>query len=357
LAFISNRGMAVCLALATLASPVARAQSLLDPGTASHPNPGADSSPVPDPGPSPVPAPVIDPIIDPSPAQQQSSSSTSSSNDIPTVPEVPGLSNSVHGWNAGITFSGYHDSVTGWSTLATPAFGYSFNDIFSIDATLPIYFYRLAESRSTHPKPNAELVKQRGELGDIVFGLHAQFVPSFFLYQVTGSFTAPTGDEAYGLTTGRVTFDVNNHFETTYGRFTPNVEIGAGDSSTLVNRQINKTYTTLGPLAHFQVGLGVDLPHSISFESDAYEQLPIGDQKIYSPSKKGKPTVVTGFNVTEDNGFINSLDIPIDAHTTLSGYYNRSLRRYTDTVGVGVTWVIRPPQIEEDPPTIDDLIR
>ncbi|MGD0446356.1 MAG: hypothetical protein ABSA39_20670, partial [Edaphobacter sp.] len=78
-------------------------------------------------------------------------------------PDLPGSAPPFHGWNAGATFSGVHDSVTGWATLFTPSIGYSFNDIFSIDATIPIYMYRLAESRSTHPKPTAQLVNQRGE--------------------------------------------------------------------------------------------------------------------------------------------------------------------------------------------------
>jgi len=273
------------------------------------------------------------------------------------IPEVPGLSSTLHGFNAGITFSGFHDSLTGWSTLATPAFGYSFNNIFSVDATLPIYMYRLAESRSTHPRPNAQLVNQRGELGDLLIGIHAQFVPSRFLYQATLGLTAPTGDEAYGLTSGRVTFDLNNHVERTYGRFNPNIEIGAGDSTALVNRQVNKVYTSLGPLAHFQVGLSVDLFRNISFETDAYEQLPIGDQKIYGPSRNGKATVVTGYNVTEDNGFTNSLDISIDPHTSLYGYYSRSLRRHNDTVGMGITWVIRPLRSTDEEASEDDLFR
>ena len=269
------------------------------------------------------------------------------------VPQVPGLDTSLHGWNAGVTVSGVHDSVTGWATLVAPAAGYSFNDIFSIDATIPIYMYRLADSRSTHPRPDARLVTQRGELGDIVFGLHAQFIPRLFQYQVTGAFTAPTGDEAYGLTTGRVTFDINNHFERSFGRITPNLELGGGDSTTLVNRTVTKNYTSLGPLAHFQIGLGIDLFRGMSFESDAYEQLPIGDQKIYGPSRNGKATVVTGHNVTEDNGFTNSLDIPLGGNLTISGYYSRSLRIHTDTAAIGITYVLRSaPATEEDSRTI-----
>ena len=237
-----------------------------------------------------------------------------------------------------------------------PAVGYTINNIFSVDATIPIYMYRLAASRRPHPLPNAYLVTQRKEFGDAIFALHAQFVPRLFAYESTFSFTAPTGDETYGLTTGRVTFDLNNRFERSYGRLTPSLEIGAGDSTTLVNREVNKTYTSLGPLAHFQAGLAINLFRFATFESDAYEQLPIGDQKIYSAYRKGHPTVVTGYNVTEDNGFTNSLNLTPDRHTTLSGYYSRSLRRQVDTAGISITYVLRgAPKEEEEQTSIDEL--
>jgi hypothetical protein len=234
--------------------------------------------------------------------------------------------------------------------------GYTFNDVFSVDASIPIYMYRLAESRSAHPRPNQLLVNQRGEPGDFVLDFHAQFLPSFAQYQIDAAVTAPTGDEAYGLTTGRCTFDLNNVFERTYGRLTPNLEIGVGDSSTLVNRQINKNYTSLGPLSHFQIGVAVELFHGATFETDAYEQLPIGDQKIYGPSRNGKATVVTGHAVTEDNGFTNSLDIPIDRNVSLSGYYSRSLRLRIDTVAFGVTYVLRTAPSQPDE-SLDNLFR
>jgi hypothetical protein len=268
-------------------------------------------------------------------------------------PDVPGLSAPVRGWNAGLTISGFHESSSGWATLATPAIGYSFNDIFSVDATIPIYFYRLAESRSTRPRPDARLVNQRGEPGDLVLDIRAQFIPRHFQYEITGAVTAPTGDEAYGLTTGRVTFDISNHFERTFGRLTPNLEIGGGDSTTLVNRILTKNYTSLGPLAHAQIGLNIELFHGISFETDAYEQLPIGDQKIYGPSRNGKATVVVGHSVTEDNGFINSVDIPVTNQITFSGSYGRSLRLRSDTVAIGVTYVLRTSPPAESTSTAD----
>ena len=290
------------------------------------------------------------------PAESQTSSGQPPLPGTRDVSDTPAFSVPLHGWNAGLTVSGVHDSVTGWATLATPAVGYSFNDTFSIDATIPIYMFRLAESRSTHPRPDARLVPRRAELGDIIFGLHAQFVPHQFQYELTGAFTAPTGDEAYGLTTGRVTFDISNYFQRTFGRVTPNIELGGGDSTTLVNRTVTKNYTSLGPLAHFQAGLGIDIFRGIYFESNAYEQLPIGDQKIYGPSRHGNATVVTGYNVTEDNGFTNSLDVPLTAHFTLSGYYSRSLRIHTDTAAIGITCILRAAPATEDTPS-DYLFR
>lgn len=294
----------------------------------------------------------------------QVSKDTQESKDIdPTHPlvqsaeesQVSRLSSAFRGFNAGLTIAGVHDSVVGWSTLATPSVGYSFNDVFSVDATLPIYMYRLAESIAARPRANQLLVNQRGELGDLILGMHAQFLPALFQYQATIAVTAPSGDEAYGLTTGRATFDLNNHFERTFGRLTPTLELGVGDSSTLVNRLVNKNYTSLGPLAHFQIGLGIDLPHRVSFETDAYEQLPIGDQKIYGPSRKGRPTIVTGHNVTEDNGFTNSLELPLDRHTALSAYYSRSLRFHIDSVAFAITYILRAPPPPEQ--SLDDLFR
>ena len=36
---------------------------------------------------------------------------------------------------------------------------------------------------------------------------------------------------------------------------TPNIELGIGDSSSLVGTRVRKDYTSVGGLAHFQAGL------------------------------------------------------------------------------------------------------
>jgi hypothetical protein len=285
----------------------------------------------------------------------------SSTESAPLVSEQPVISGDIPSdfrWNASLDVTSIHTSNTGWATLATPSAGYRFNDTFSVDAVLPIYFFRLAESRSARPRPGDALVIQRGELADVILSGHAQFVPRFANYELTSAVTAPSGDEAYGLTTGRVTFDISNQFDRTFGRFTPTLEMGAGDSSTLINRLVTKTYTSLGPLAHFQTGLVTQLTSRASFEADAYEQLPIGDQKIYTSktTKKKTTTVVTGHNVTEDNGFNAALDLNFNRHAVLSSYYSRSLRLHTDTAAVGLTYFLRNP-VPVESPALDQLIR
>jgi len=276
------------------------------------------------------------------------------------VPQVPGLlSRWASGLNAGMTFTGLHDSNLGYATLFTGALGYNFNDTFSADVSFPVYLYRLAPNLAPNPPPGRLLVNQRGEPGDLTFGLHGQWTNKAFDYLGTFAFTVPTGDAAYGLSTGHATVDYTNHFEHALGIFTPDIEIGIGDSSELANRTVNTDYTSLGALSHFQAGTAINIFRGITFSADAYELLPIGDQKIYQNVRRGRITVsvVSGTNLTEDNGFINSLDIPLDRHTVLSGYYSRSLRQRTDTAAASITYTFKAPPQETVENSVGALFR
>jgi len=101
-------------------------------------------------------------------------------------------------------------------------------------------------------------------------------------------------------------------------------------------------------LSHFQAGTSVDLPFNMSFEADAYEILPITPDTVYSTTGSGKRKVTTivGKTAAEDNGFNTNLDIPINGHVTLSGFYNRSLRNHDDVAGFSFTFLLKaPPKI------------
>lgn len=278
------------------------------------------------------------------------------------VPSVPGISAKLKGLNGGVTLTAVHDSQTGWYTLVTPAMMYSMGTHFSVDVSMPVYLYRLAEDETTvtvsqpagppgsPPAPPVQtttvtsLKPHTWDPGDVVLAAHGNWMRRWLSYTLTPSMTLPSGDSDHGLSTGRVTFDVDNHFQAATKRATFVLGIGAGDSSNLVNRLVTKDYTSLGPLAHFQAGLMVPMRWRTSFQSVAYEQLPMGDTKIYQTlTRPGYPPiqVVSGRSVSEDNGFTNSLIVPVTNHLSLQGYYNRSLRLHLDTVAMGITFVAR----------------
>jgi hypothetical protein len=260
------------------------------------------------------------------------------------VPRVPGISTFIQGLNAGVTLSGAHNSQTGWYNVVTPAVGYTFSQRYSADASLSIYPYRQVETYNSAQPDQPQLVVHQEDLGDTLVALHAAFTPSWLRHTATASLTIPTGNRADGLSTGRVTFDFSDHMEHYIKRTGLLLDLGAGDSSGLFNRFLTNNYTSLGPLAHFQTGFVTWLPGRSYIECVAYEQLPIGDQKLYTTlNTPGRPpiTVVTGSKVSEDNGFTTFLGIPLTDRLTASSYYNRSLRHGLDTVSIGITYVLR----------------
>src|SRR5207302_8463136 len=72
-------------------------------------------------------------------------------------------------------------------------------------------------------------------------------------YQGTITVTAPTGDEALGLSTGHVTIDWSNYFERTFSRLTPFGNIGFANAVSDTAFFI-RPYETFGSIAHWQGG-------------------------------------------------------------------------------------------------------
>ena len=276
------------------------------------------------------------------------------------VPRVPGLERVLRGFNAGLTSSAVHDSSIGWYSIVTPAVSYTVSPHYSADVSLSIYPYRLAPNENPAAAASQRLVTTHADLGDTLIGLHGYFNPHAFQQTVTVSLTAPTGSRQNGLGTGRVTFDFRDHIERYFHQTGFILDLGAGDSSGLFNRLVMDESSSLGPITHFQTGTIIWLPRGNYLQSVAYEQLPIGDQKIYGVvSAPGKPsqTVATGRSVTEDNGFTTSLGVPLSSHVTLASYYNRSLRLHLDTVSVGLTYVLRGTPRMKSMSMIDRAIR
>jgi hypothetical protein len=234
-----------------------------------------------------------------------------------------------------------HDSLSGWSTLESPALSYRFSDIFSVDASVPYYAY--VNAVRTTKTEVTRLVGHTNVLGDTAFSAHAEAHPRGFDYIGTVAMTVPTGDQQLGLSTGRVSYDVNSHLEHDFSIFTPDVEAGIGDTSGIFRQQIRKNYTSSGELLFFQAGSSVDLPALLSLDVEGYEQLPIGSQTVFSRTVRKNGTVLEQASSAEDNGVSAELNATLMKHLILAATYNRSVRLDDSTEGISLTFLMHIP--------------
>src|SRR5581483_10474575 len=273
--------------------------------------------------------------------------------DNPSFKNGPGQAND-RGFTFSTSITSNHDSSSGWSNIIDSSARYDFNRVFGVELGMPYYMSHNGYSSTTVTRLNTNppLVTTYNSLGDLYLKLHFAAPDTSFGYSATITGTAPTGDTSSGISTGRPTFDLNNHFEHSFGFLTPFAELGIGDSSALINHRVRRPYTTLGPISHYKAGASFDFLKFFNFEGSAYEDLPIGDQKVFShlfvPSQTGRlirtingkkrrfarTTVDTGQGILEDNGLGTDLTINVGRHMALTGTYERSLRQSLDTVAV-----------------------
>ncbi|GAC1425159.1 MAG: hypothetical protein NVSMB62_22260 [Acidobacteriaceae bacterium] len=285
--------------------------------------------------------------------------STGSANGLGPSGIVPVLT----GYNVSVVSSSVYDSGGGWSSILTPDVAYRFNRHLSVDFATPTYVYFLATvNTGTAALPAYAEEPRYFAMGDSTLAGHVDLGGGNLIYSLTGAVGMPTGNEAYGLGAGKFLYNFNNHFETSFGRFSPDFELGISDASYLLHQRTGRarSFTTTGELAHFQAGSSVDLPFQWSLEADFYEDLPIGSQQV-SGSTKGKRGLVgrgnrgkknqtgqtstagtTSSSLAEDNGVNASVDIPLNPHLVVSGVYGYSLRQQDGTAGVSLTFLFRP---------------
>ncbi len=245
------------------------------------------------------------------------------------------------GWSATIGTTASHDSFAGWSLLETPSAGYRLNSIISMDASLPFDAYVNAVRTGKNGDPR--LVAHQGVLGDAAFASHLEFSPDAFDYVGTIAISVPTGNEHLGVGTGHLGYNVNNHIERSIGAFTPDIETGIGDTSSLVRRKASKSYTSSGLLASFQAGTAVALPGHLNFDAECYEQLPLSTQTVYSRTTRKHGAVLTQPGDAEDNGVNLELDAPYFRRFLLSATFSQSIRLDDTTEAVSLAFLLHVP--------------
>ena len=258
------------------------------------------------------------------------------------------------GFTGAFTTSTQYDSNDGWSSQLVPFMGYRVCRSFSVDVSTILYTkIKVDANIGTKAKPvYAAVSPKSGAFGDTTLSFHGNVRALTVDYTGTFSLGLPSGNTKYGLGAGQVTYNVNHHFEKSFGLFTPNIELGYGNASSLVDPNVLKDYISVGPMAHFQAGTLVDLPLRMDFEADAYEELPLDKDFVYSTTGAGKKKVTTATNIdpAEDNGFITLLDIPLSHTITMTSFYSHSLRDHNDIAGFSFTFVLTaPPRSSEMP--------
>src|SRR5258707_2579718 len=147
---------------------------------------------------------------------------------------------------------------------------------------------------------------------------------------------APAASSAKGLSTGRVTFDWDNHFAHEFGLFIPFFDGGLANSVP-DTRFLRRPYISLGKLAHFEGGSELDLGDKFSVSASGYDLVPWGPQQIFVRGKKSSSGSTKGdASLTRDDGVNIGLDYNLSPSVDLSAGYSYSAYNVLNTVSFGV---------------------
>jgi len=252
-----------------------------------------------------------------------------------------------------VSFTETHDSSLAWSSELISDVGYDFSPKVSVGLGVPIY---LVQPYSRYKTTSTSGVSYNS-IGDLFTTLNYNAGNKGWPYSGTITGTVPTGDTQHGVSTGRATIDWNNHLEHDIWRLTPYVEAGIGNSNTSENLRHGglhgyRNYTTLGGLTHYRGGSSVDLFKNLSFDACVYDDLPFGDQKVYSRILPRKGTVATaasasrhfemsavttgGASIAADYGIDTALNLNPNRRINLGLEYTRSVHYQLNTVALMV---------------------
>ena len=244
------------------------------------------------------------------------------------------------GFTSYVQFQGSSNSLGQIMDLDTRV-GYNFSQHFGVDGGVPIYFVRGTTSTGDY---------SNNGLGNLYGDLRVTYKNPIVNYSTVLTGYAPTADTKHGLSTGRATFDWNNRFDRPFGRLTPFLEAGLGNS--IQNSPLfNRPFTTLGFNSHFEGGTEYSLMRVLGVGLSAYAIVPSGQQKIYSKvlaaGSAGQasshnrffttsPQVTGDADLTKDHGFSGWVDAHPTPFTDLLLGYTHSVGYDLNTVSFGL---------------------
>ena len=242
--------------------------------------------------------------------------------------------------------------------------GYDFNRYFGVFTGVPLYF-----ANDSIGTPGQTRVHDAGA-GDAYFGVEAYAPSAIVNYSIALTVSAPTGSVSKGFSPGKATIDWNNRFRRRFGRFTPFVSAGVGNTvpdSELVTRD----FISLGRVAHFEEGAEFQVARRVYLGSSAYQIVPFGKQEVFNrfdtfvardgkegpgdheggpaanqppPGNSGQPSA-TGNDLTRERGFDGWLGFEPTRVLRMEFGYSRSvtfaLNSFSFTLGLNVGKLLR----------------
>jgi len=219
-------------------------------------------------------------------------------------------------------------NTDGFITDINSTVGYIFDNHFSMNMGVPYLFISPSSSKTGTTSvagmgnPNVGIrYSRKGQLLDFSTSLNG---------------AVPVASSAKGLSTGRVTFDWDNHFAHGFDLFTPFLDVGLANSVS-DTRFLHRPYISLGTLAHFECGSELDLGDKFSVSASGYDILPWGPQQIFVRGKKSSSgSTKGGATLTRDDGINLGLDYNLSRFVDLSAGYSYSAYNALNTFSFGV---------------------
>jgi hypothetical protein len=261
-------------------------------------------------------------------------------------------SDPIKGFNAYENFRGMVNS-SGALLKLDSTIGYDFNQYLGVFTGLPLYF--ASDSSNT---PGQTRLHDAGA-GDVYFGVDVYAPNRIVNFGSTLTISAPTGSVSKGFSPGAATVDWNNRFRHTFGRLTPFVAAGVGNTvpdSELVTRN----FISLGSVSHFEEGAEFQLAKPVYLGGSAFQIVPFGRQQVFnrfataSPRDGGQgnatpPLVIasetTGNDLTREHGFDAWIGFEPTRVVRLELGYSRSvtfaLNSFSFNVGLNVGKLLR----------------
>lgn len=170
-----------------------------------------------------------------------------------------------------------------WITRLDTTAGYNFNRYLAFETGVPVYFVR---PRGTIA--GAPAVERANGLGNVRATARLTVSTPALDYLGAVTVTAPSGDEDKGLSTGKVTYDWNNHFERSLGRITPFGAVGVANTISDTPFFV-RPFSSQGLVTRWEGGARFRLAQRLSAGGLLYAIQPSGEQTVISRVVRGSP--------------------------------------------------------------------